>query len=58
MSALAAAEKVKRTHTPFFFNPMTSRERRVIHLALREETDTAQRKFGRWTEPRGGDCSG
>ena len=34
MSALAAAEKVKRTHVPFHFNPMTSRERRVIHLAL------------------------
>ena len=39
LSALAAAEKVKRTHTPFHFNPMTSRERRVIHLALREEKE-------------------
>ncbi|MDE3165693.1 MAG: single-stranded DNA-binding protein [Acidobacteriota bacterium] len=38
MSADAAAEKVKRTGVPFRFNPMNSRERRVIHLALRHET--------------------
>jgi spoIIIJ-associated protein len=38
MSAMAAAEKVKRTGEPFRFNPMNSRERRVIHLALRNET--------------------
>jgi len=37
MSAAAAAEKVKRTGVPFSFNPMNSRERRVIHLALRSE---------------------
>jgi spoIIIJ-associated protein len=46
MSALAAAEKVKRTHTPFFFNPMTSRERRVIHLALREEKELRSESLG------------
>ena len=38
LSAMAAAEKVKRTGVPFRFNPMNSRERRVIHLALRGET--------------------
>jgi len=38
MSAMAAAEKVKRTGVPFRFNPMNSRERRVIHIALRNET--------------------
>ena len=38
MSAAAAAEKVKRTGVPFKFNPMNSRERRVIHLAMRNET--------------------
>lgn len=38
MSAAAAADKVKRTGQPFRFNPMNSRERRVIHLALRTET--------------------
>ena len=46
MSALAAAEKVKRTHVPFHFNPMSSRERRVIHLALREETDLRSESIG------------
>jgi spoIIIJ-associated protein len=37
LSAMTAAEKVKRTGQPFRFNPMNSRERRVIHLALRDE---------------------
>ncbi len=37
MSAAAAADKVRRTGTPFAFNPMTSRERRIVHLALRDE---------------------
>src|SRR5271165_4490727 len=46
MSALAAAEKVKRTHTPFHFNPMTSRERRVIHLALRDEKELRSESLG------------
>ena len=38
MSANAAAEKVKHTGVPFRFSPMNSRERRVVHLALRAET--------------------
>ena len=38
LSAATAAEKVKRTGMLFKFNPMNSRERRVIHLALRNET--------------------
>ncbi len=46
MSALAAAEKVKRTRIPFHFNPMTSRERRVIHLALRDEKDLRSESLG------------
>lgn len=46
MSALAAAEKVKRTRVPFHFNPMSSRERRVIHLALREETELRSESIG------------
>lgn len=37
LSALTAAEKVKKTKVPFHFNPMTSRERRIIHVALRNE---------------------
>ena len=46
MSASAAAEKVKRTGAPFFFNPMNSRERRVIHLALRGETELRSESAG------------
>src|SRR4051812_15932044 len=38
MSASVAAENVKRTGVPFRFNPMNSRERRVLHIALRNET--------------------
>jgi spoIIIJ-associated protein len=46
MSALTAAERVKSTHTPFHFNPMSSRERRVIHLALRNETELRSESVG------------
>lgn len=37
MSAATAADRVRRSGIPFRFNPMTSRERRIIHLALRDE---------------------
>jgi len=46
MSAVTAAEKVKRTGMPFRFNPMNSRERRVIHLALRGETAVRSESLG------------
>jgi spoIIIJ-associated protein len=46
MSAMAAADKVKRTRVPFHFNPMTSRERRVIHLALRDEKELRSESVG------------
>jgi spoIIIJ-associated protein len=46
LSATAAAEKVKRTGVPFRFNPMNSRERRVIHLALRGETAVRSESIG------------
>src|SRR6516165_11530806 len=46
MSATTAAERVKRTGTPFKFNPMNSRERRVIHLALRNETEVRSESTG------------
>ncbi len=36
MSAETAAEKVKKNGKPFHFQPMTSRERRILHLALRD----------------------
>ena len=46
LSAAAAAEKVKRTGVPFRFNPMNSRERRILHLALRDETDVRSESAG------------
>jgi spoIIIJ-associated protein len=46
LSAVAAAEKVKRTGQPFKFNPMNSRERRVIHLALRNEAELRSESTG------------
>src|SRR5712672_1021036 len=39
MAATVAAEKVRRTGTPYYFAPMSSRERRILHLALRDEAD-------------------
>ena len=46
LSAVAAAEKVKGTGVPFKFNPMNSRERRVIHLALRNESEVRSESTG------------
>jgi len=46
LSALAAADKVKRTGAPFRFNPMNSRERRVIHISLRGETAVRSESLG------------
>ena len=46
VSAMTAAERVKRTGVPFRFNPMNSRERRVIHLALRNETAVRSESAG------------
>jgi len=46
MSALAAAERVKKTHVPFHFSPMNSRERRILHLALRGETEVRSESVG------------
>ena len=57
LSATTAAEKVKRTGVPFRFNPMNSRERRVIHMALRNETDSAQREPGIGTAAASGRLS-
>ncbi len=46
VSAGAAAEKVKHTGTPFRFNPMNSRERRVLHIALRNEHELRSESAG------------
>lgn len=46
MSAQAAAERVKKTHAPFHFSPMNSRERRILHLSLRGETEVRSESVG------------
>lgn len=38
-AATVAAEKVRKTGAPYKFSPMSSRERRIVHLALRDEAD-------------------
>jgi spoIIIJ-associated protein len=46
LSAAAAAERVKQSGKPFHFSPMTSRERRIIHLSLRKETEVKSLSTG------------
>lgn len=46
LSAETAAERVRSTGRPFFFSPMTSRERRIIHLALRDEKTLRSESVG------------
>ena len=46
VQALTAAERVKKTRQPFHFSPMNSRERRILHLALRGETDIRSESVG------------
>jgi spoIIIJ-associated protein len=37
LSARVAADRVRETHLPFRFNAMAARERRILHLVLKEE---------------------
>ncbi len=37
LSAEVAAERVRQTHEAFRFNPMGARDRRIIHLALKDQ---------------------
>jgi len=39
MAASVAAERVRSSGTPYEFAPMSSRERRIVHLALRDHGD-------------------
>lgn len=39
IAANVAAERVRKTGTPYHFAPMSSRERRIVHLALRDFDD-------------------
>jgi spoIIIJ-associated protein len=46
MAAQVAAAKVRETGLPYHFAPMSSRERRILHLALRDEQDLRTESSG------------
>lgn len=46
MSAVAAADRVRRSRQPFHFSPMNSRERRIIHLTLDGDADIRSESVG------------
>jgi spoIIIJ-associated protein len=46
LSALTIAERVRKSRVPYRFNPMTSRERRLLHLALSGEKDLRTESSG------------
>lgn len=45
-AADVAAERVRKTGLPYEFGPMSSRERRVLHLALAEQADLKTESSG------------
>jgi spoIIIJ-associated protein len=51
-AATVAAEKVRKTGAPYQFSPMSSRERRIVHLALRDEADLHTESEGEGAERR------
>jgi len=46
LAADVAAERVRETSMPYAFAPMSSRERRILHLALRESEDLRTESAG------------
>jgi spoIIIJ-associated protein len=46
MTARVAAERVQSSKQPFRLNPMSSRERRIVHLALKEMTGVRTESVG------------
>ena len=46
LAADTAAERVQRSGIPFSFQPMSSRERRMLHLALRDYDDLETQSTG------------
>lgn len=46
LSAVTAAAKVKTTGVFFRFHPMTSKERKIIHLSLRDDPDVTTTSKG------------
>jgi spoIIIJ-associated protein len=52
VSAELAAQRVRETHQPFRFNPMSPRERRIVHLAMKDEPGVRTTSEGRGDERR------
>ena len=52
MIAQMAAERVLETGEPFAMNPMTPRERRIVHLALRDQANVRTASEGRGSDRR------
>jgi spoIIIJ-associated protein len=46
MASEVAAEQVRRTGLPYAFAPMPSRERRILHLAMRDHADLRTESAG------------
>jgi spoIIIJ-associated protein len=46
LMAATAAERVARSSAPFAFNPMNSRERRIVHLAVKENPSVRSESEG------------
>src|SRR5664279_3334571 len=46
LAAGVAAERVRETNMPYAFAPMSSRERRILHLAMREIEDLRTESAG------------
>ncbi len=46
LSARVAAERVQTSRQPFRLNPMSSRERRIVHLALKDMTGVRTESVG------------
>ncbi len=52
LAANVAAERVRETGRPYRFGPMSSRERRIVHLALRDFEDLRTESEGMGAERR------
>lgn len=46
LAAQVAAERVRKTGQPYQFAPMSARERRMLHLAMRDEVDLRTESSG------------
>ena len=50
LTAKVAAERVRQTGARFVFNPMRARERRIVHLALKEDHSVRTASEGQFDE--------